>query len=287
VLLVGLLLLAPIPGAAFDLEVPRPRTQEPVPVPPSALPMPVPDTAAPSPAVDRLAPLPEDVRAFWVVRHDLAGSPDASRDASRIAHEAVRVGANTLFVQVSGRGDAWYESDLLPPAEGMGDVEDPFGLLLAAARDHDLSVHAGINVGLVWSRPRGPRDPGHVVNRRPEWMMHLPDGSSMAGLPSDTLRAWKVEGIFAEMAWPEYRHHVGEVVREVLTRYRVDGIHLDYIRRPNVDTGYDPATLARFEDETGLVADAMVEAKVRRSRETSASARKAWNWPNYSSDGTP
>jgi uncharacterized lipoprotein YddW (UPF0748 family) len=73
----------------------------------------------------------------------------------------------------------------------------------------------------------------------------------MAELPRATLQEWFVEGLFAELANPDYRRHVGSVVREVLERYPIDGIHLDYIRRPVIDGGYDEATLAAFRDATG------------------------------------
>jgi uncharacterized lipoprotein YddW (UPF0748 family) len=42
------------------------------------------------------------------------------------------------------------------------------------------------------------------------------------------------------------------VAREIVTRYPVDGIQLDYIRQPIVAIGWDPTTRARFALEAGV-----------------------------------
>jgi len=39
---------------------------------------------------------------------------------------------------------------------------------------------------------------------------------------------------------------VASVAAEIASNYAVDGIHLDYIRQPDAETGYDPDTRARF-----------------------------------------
>jgi uncharacterized lipoprotein YddW (UPF0748 family) len=42
------------------------------------------------------------------------------------------------------------------------------------------------------------------------------------------------------------RRWLAGVVREIATRYPVDGIHLDYVRLPVLDAGHDATTRARF-----------------------------------------
>lgn len=211
--------------------------------------------ASAAPGVAPAAPanadaLPQDVRAIWVVRDALADP-----EPERIVAYAQELGANTLFVQVSGRGDAWYDSDILPRAEQLQEKRgDPFARLMAAARTHGLSVHAWINVGLVWSGRKLPEDPKHVLRSHPEWIACLPDGAPIAAVPQDSLLAWYVEGVFAELWHAGYRKHVASVAREILERYDIDGVHLDYIRRPVIDTGYDVETVGRFLQRSGRVA---------------------------------
>jgi uncharacterized lipoprotein YddW (UPF0748 family) len=213
------------------------------------------------------------VRAIWVVRTSLAGPGEPAR----IVAAAGDLGANTLFVQVVGRGDAWYASSLLPRAEGLpAHAGDPLQALVAAARAAGISVHAWVNVALVWSSPDPPVDPTHVVNAHPEWIMRLPGDRSFAEVPMDSLHAWWVEGLFAETGHPGYRRHLRAVVAELLDGYDLDGIHLDYIRRPILDGGYDAATLGAFLQERGEGREDLLPAWQERLDPTQ------YRWPDYS-----
>lgn len=196
-----------------------------------------------APARAQVRPLAEEVRAVWVVRTSLAGPGEPGR----IVRAAKDLGANTLLVQVVGRGDAWYPSTILPRAEALPlAAGDPLRAIVAAAHAESLSVHAWINVALVWSSPDPPVDRRHVVHAHPEWIMRLPGGRSFADVSMDSLHAWWVEGLFAETSHPGYRRHLRTVVGELLAGYDLDGIHLDYVRRPILDGGYDPTTLGAF-----------------------------------------
>src|SRR5438874_2066018 len=59
----------------------------------------------------------EEMRGLWVARWSLK-SPAAVHN---IVAAAKRTHINTLFVQVRGRGDAWYHTDLEPRAEALSD----------------------------------------------------------------------------------------------------------------------------------------------------------------------
>jgi len=61
-----------------------------------------------------------------------------------------------------------------------------------------------------------------------------------------------VEGVFLSAAHPGVRAWVAGVAQEIARQYAVDGIHLDYIRNPNVGVGWDPTTRARFALESGV-----------------------------------
>src|SRR5262245_51775245 len=90
-------------------------------------------------------PGPLEMRGLWVVRTGLV-SPEA---VDRVVDEAARAGFNALFVQVRGRGDAFYASYLVPRSEllrGQRADFDPLGRLLARARERGLQVHAWVNV---------------------------------------------------------------------------------------------------------------------------------------------
>jgi uncharacterized lipoprotein YddW (UPF0748 family) len=205
---------------------------------------------------------------LWVARTSLV-SPQA---IDRALTRARDMGVRGVLVQVVGRGDAYYRSDVLPRAEALPaprageEPFDPLGYLLPRAREAGLEVHAWINCCLVWSGPHPPRDHRHVVNAHPEWIARLRNGRRMDRLGPAGYRRLKVEGAFLSPAHPGVRRWVASAAAEIVGRYPVDGIHLDYIRQPPIDIGYDATTRAAFALRSGVD---------RMRRETIAPERRA------------
>ena len=181
---------------------------------------------------------------LWVLRDALI----APSSIDSVVARASRMGVRGLLVQVVGRGDAYYASALLPRAEPLGTASDadPLAHLIARAHAVGLEVHAWMNCMLVWSADRAPRDPRHVVRAHPEWIAELPDGRRTSALRPRTRERLRIEGAYLAPARPAVRQWVASIAAEIASRYAVDGVHLDYIRQPDVETGYDPDTRARF-----------------------------------------
>lgn len=180
---------------------------------------------------------------MWVLRTSLVDSASIPR----VIERAKAMGVKALLVQVIGRGDAWYDSDLLPPPEAVrGTARDPLGELLPLAHAAGLEVHAWINCCLVWSGRNPPRSRRHVMNAHPEWIARTSDGRPMTRLTARQRARLQVEGVFLSPGHPGVQDWLARVAQELVERYPVDGVHLDYIRQPVVDVGYDPTTRARF-----------------------------------------
>ena len=216
--------------------------------------------ALPAPAdslralADSTAVAPPAVDYLWVVRTALL----RAEEIDRIVERAREMGARGLLVQVVGRGDAYYPSELLPRSEALAGALrsdpgfDPLALLVDRAHAANLEVHAWMNCLLVWSAPGPPRDPRHVLNEHPEWVASLEGGRRMSRLSTARRRRLGVEGVFLTAAHPGVRTWVARIAQEIARRYQVDGIHLDYIRQPRVPVGYDPQTRATFAARTGV-----------------------------------
>jgi uncharacterized lipoprotein YddW (UPF0748 family) len=181
---------------------------------------------------------------LWVLRNALVSR--ASIDS--LVDRAARMGVRGLLVQVVGRGDAWYQSSVLPRAEALTGASDadPLRHVIERAHAEGLEVHAWVNCMLVWSSPRVPRDPRHVLRAHPEWIAELRDGRRTSSVSARGLMKRKLEGAFLAAARPDVRHWVASIAAELAARYAVDGVHLDYIRQPDVEVGFDPDTRARF-----------------------------------------
>ena len=202
-------------------------------------------------AASAALPSGEETRALWVVRHAIT-TPGR---VDKVVEVAEQVNINTLLVQVRGRGDAYYASDLAPPAEDMGGAPkdfDPLDRIIRRAHAEGMEVHAWINVYLVWSAGAPPRSALHAVNAHPGWISVRADGRRLVEMLPQEFQEERIEGMYLSPGNPDVKRHLREIVREIVTRYDVDGIHLDYVRYPEPTVGYDGATRTAFEREFGV-----------------------------------
>jgi len=190
----------------------------------------------------------EEVRALWVVRHDIT---TRERVDSVISH-AVNAGINTLFVQVRGRGDAYYKSEFVSEGEQVEPGFDPLAACLAQAHDASIEVHAWMNVYLTWY-PNRPASDMHLLVKHPGWFMISDDGvdHGQAFLDVDLVDRG-VEGRYLSPANPEAQSHLLRVIAEIVDAYPVDGIHLDYVRYPNEHYDYSPLAQSSLWAETEM-----------------------------------
>jgi uncharacterized lipoprotein YddW (UPF0748 family) len=196
---------------------------------------------------------PQEMRGLWVVRTALV-SPES---VDQVVDQAADAGFNALFVQVRGRGDAFYASSLVPRSlllERQPAGLDPLARLVERARGRGLEVHAWINV-LLAAGFQGPLPSGHVVAEHPDWVM-VPRAAALAALrPGAPLLALvrgaargdaDVEGYYLSPAAPGVAEHLEAVVGELVRGYAVDGLHLDFIRYPGREFDYSRCALASF-----------------------------------------
>ncbi len=201
------------------------------------------------------APVYTAPRALWIVRHDLA-DPKHLADA---VDWAAAAGFTDLLVQVRGRGDAYYRSDIVPRAEDLrGDpARDPLAEAIALARARGLRVHAWINVSLAWSAARLPRAPDHVARAHRDWFVWIQTRGQAPrnsfDLKKRELDALELEGHFLIPGHPAADAHLEAVVRELVQRYPfLDGIHFDYARLPRAVKSLDPESRAAFRARYGV-----------------------------------
>jgi uncharacterized lipoprotein YddW (UPF0748 family) len=228
-----------------------------------------------------------DVNGMWVLRSSLTSPASIGRmvDAARGA------GVNTLLVQVRGRGEAFYLSDIEPRASELAsqpDDFDPLAVTLERAHAAGLQVHAWVNVNLVSSAATLPRSRQHVAARHPEWLMVPKElaGTLRATDPRSpayigALSRWsrktssRVEGLYLSPLAPGALDYTASVIDELVTRYAVDGLHLDYVRFPHEDFDYGPLGLAAFRESRYGAATAVERRQLDAAARGSATA-----WPD-------
>ena len=202
----------------------------------------------------------DEVRALWVVRTTLT-SPTA---VATMVSSAKASGFNTLVVQVRGRADAYYLNATEPRAAALVKHEsfDPLATTIARAHEAGLRVHAWVNVNLVAGVGDLPASRDHVVYRHPEWLMvprALADDLSVINPRSpeylDRLAKYVrgeadvLEGIYLSPITAGAAKYTLDVVRDIVRRYPVDGVHLDYIRYPSDEFDYSRESLMAFRTD--------------------------------------
>ncbi len=206
------------------------------------------------------AGLPDPVRAIWVTRYDY----ESPMDVERIMDDCADAGFNTVLFQVRGNGTAFYNSPFEPWADELGGRDpgwDPLTTACDAAHDRGISLHAWVNVMPAWHGKRPPANPEQLYNKHPDWFWYDQNGKRQA------LSSFYVS---LNPALPEVRDYLTEVFADIVARYDVDGLHMDYIRFPNeppatprrsgLDYPRDERTLAMYKEQTGLTPDADEES---------------------------
>lgn len=200
---------------------------------------------------------PVELRALWVTRWDWAsGATEATID--EIVQDAAAAGFNALFFQVRGEADALYRSNLEPWSRfltgtfGQDPGWDPLDYMVRQAHAKNIQVHAYINVYPIWLGCDGID-----ANTTPQHLYYkLQDihGTSQGKLRS---LQWNQNGavICGSPDQPDYQRaspaslavddHLLVVAADLVTRYDVDGIHLDHIRYAS-GASCDPVSLCRY-----------------------------------------
>lgn len=198
-----------------------PTTPEAAAPPPTAASAPVPAPAASGPLPE---PPPREWRAAWVAtvanidwpsRKGL--SAEAQQDEiRRLCDVAARTGLNALLLQVRTAADALYESALEPWSEvltgtqGKAPGYDPLAVWLAEAHARGLELHAWFNPYRArHSTAKSAPADLHLSRTHPGWVKRYGDQ------------------LWVDPGEPGAAEHTLAVVRDLLTRYAVDGVHID------------------------------------------------------------
>lgn len=164
--------------------------------------------------------------AFWV-NLNLGG-----HDPAHILQDALSMRATDVFLMAKDPAGNFYfpMTDTEPAGEA-----DLFGEILQRLKGADIKVHAWVPVNKDVL----------LAQQRPEWAM-VSDG----GEPSSQ---------WLSPSHPDWRRHFLSVVKALITQYDLDGIHLDYIRYPDLSVDFSPRALAaaraRIGDKGASISD--------------------------------
>jgi hypothetical protein len=209
------------------------------------------------PGVVRAEVPPLPLRAVAVTAAQLS-SADAPR---RILAAAMADGFDTVFVPIALDGTTAAVGGAL---DGM----------IREARERGIRVHASIQVMKAANADELPSSRDHVIYRNPQWLMVPRDlGIEMLSLDPRSpdyigrLARWtrthtdRADGLYLSALQPGVADYIVTAVKALLTRYPVDGVHLEGLRFPGPDFDYSQRSQDAFRQDQ------------RRSLDTAARAR--------------
>ncbi|MCL1617325.1 family 10 glycosylhydrolase [Bacteroides sp. ET71] len=139
------------------------------------------------------------------------------------------VGFNAIIFQVRPEADALYASRLEPWSRYLTGVQgqapspywDPLQFMIDECHKRGMELHAWINPYRARTSQKNTFAPNHIYNIHPDWF--LPYGNQL----------------FFNPGLPQSRRHICMVVADIVTRYDVDGIHMDDYFYPYPVAGKD------------------------------------------------
>lgn len=128
-----------------------------------------------------------------------------------------RAGINALVFQVRPSADTFYPSKLEPWSkfltgrQGKAPVPnwDPMAFLIEECHKRNMEFHAWLNPYRVTTSKNEVLTFNHIYHQHPEWFVEY-DGKT-----------------YFDPGLPQSRKHIREVVKDIVTRYDVDAIHMD------------------------------------------------------------
>ncbi len=230
------------------------------------------------------APSKHEIRGLWVVRHSIT-SPGK---IDRLLEFARDCKITDMFVQVRGRADAYYNSSYEAKAHDIPDPDfDPLGYLLQKTASDSIRIHAWLNVFYVWSKDSLPGDRNHIVRRRADWLARPLNQPQMTlDYPASTRRA-QTEGLYISPLQPEAQEYFLKIVQDILEKYKIAGIHLDYIRYPNQRFDLHPDVVQGFRRRYVLNPQQFLDDPDRFAQKFSVAGYETfyYHWQKFLMDG--
>ena len=166
-----------------------------------------------------------EFRAVWVATVNNVDWPskpglsadDQKKEALRILDMHKQLGMNAIILQVRPSADAFYNSALEPWSRYLSGVQglapnpyyDPLEFWIDECHKRGMELHAWLNPYRVTQNANEELSVKHVAFQHPEWIIKY------------------ANKLYFDPGIPETRKFITKVVKDIVTRYDVDAIHMD------------------------------------------------------------
>lgn len=189
-----------------------------------------------------------DLKAVWISYYELNFKGKTEKEfrstIDNMFDQIKNIGLNAVICHVRPNADSYYPSQYFPwsanltGTQGYDPGYDPLKYMVQAAHRRGLQFHAWLNPYRVSSRFD---DISQLAENHPA-RIWLSDGTT----ENDD---WAVRcngGIYFNPAIPEVQKLIIDGIREIISNYDVDGIHLDDYFYPTTSPDFDKAAYQRY-----------------------------------------
>ncbi|MBF2066579.1 MAG: family 10 glycosylhydrolase [Calothrix sp. C42_A2020_038] len=203
--------------------------------------------------VDQRIAQPE-IRAIWLDRGTIVRAGNEAALA-RLFDRLAQSGINTIFFETLNASYPIYPSKVAPQQNPLVRGWDPLASAVKLAKSRGMELHAWVWVFAAGNQRHNEligvntNYPGPVLAANPDWAGYDNQGQMIP--PGQGKH-------FFDPANPQLRQYLLRLYEEIITKYDVDGLQLDYIRYPFQDPsagrsyGYGTVARANFRQMHGV-----------------------------------
>ncbi|MBQ4627195.1 MAG: family 10 glycosylhydrolase, partial [Clostridia bacterium] len=192
-----------------------------------------------------------EMKAIWISCYDYTSAAGKTRAQYKSITDTMfknikSMGLNTAFVHLRAFSDAFYKSEIYPYSsyiagkEGASLAFDPFEVLLESANANGISVHGWINPFRVSTK----KDTSLLSASNPAKKI-LDAGNA------DGQICILSNGIYYNPSHTANHKLIIDGVREIISKYDIDGIHIDDYFYPSTSTEVDKIQYNQYKAEGG------------------------------------
>ena len=184
-----------------------------------------------------------ETRCLWIVRESMY--TESSIDSALVY--AYQSNYDIVFIQVRGRGYAFYDSNIVPKHPNIDPDFDPLEYAITLGNALGIEVHAWLNSYILWSSKYEPENPEHLYHTHKEWTEADRNLKMDSQIKLSEPKSPQWEGIYLSPLHPDVNTYLLSVYSEIINEYKIEGIHLDYIRFQDEIYGWNRYGMKEFE----------------------------------------
>ena len=184
------------------------------------------------------------IRAMWVPIWEIT-TPEK---ADKVIDDLNKNNINQFLVQIRYRGDAAYTPNRVSNFYKNNEKQyhaiedslfDPLDYILTNNKNPKLEIHAWVTTFVITGHKLENLHPEHIYFTNPEWIT--------CDFSQEMMNYETYMGAYLDPGIPQVQEYTKNVILDLVSNYKIDGIHLDYIRYPDSNYGFSQLALEAYK----------------------------------------